>query len=364
MTNDLIYWNAIALTAKIGPRRFKKLYNYFPDMQTAFSASFSDLLAAGLEEKIAQEFLLRRNEINPETEWQKIETEKLRLLTIGNEKYPRLLKEIYSPPPVLYYQGEISAEDEFPIAVVGTRKFTPYGKQVTEQIVTELARNGIAIVSGLALGIDALAHEAALNVRGRTIAVLGSGLDRENIYPVHNRYLAQKIANSGGLVLSEYPIGTLPLKQNFPARNRIVSGLSLGALVIEAPEDSGALITARHALEQNREVFAVPGNINSKTAAGPNQLIKLGAKPVTSAADILETLDLTQATDFIANQKIIPESPEEEKILARLSTEPIHIDELARSSGLPIQNLTSCLTIMEMKGKIKNLGSMMYVLSR
>ena len=333
-------------------------------METAFNASISELKQAQIEEKIASEFVLKRAEINPQQEWEKLEKEKISLLTIKNENYPYLLKELYTPPPLLYYRGQLSSNDEFPIAVVGTRKFTPYGKQATEEITIELAKNGITIVSGLALGIDAIAHNTTLQNHGRTIAVLGSGLDNQNIYPTHNRYLAQKIIDSGGLVVSEYPISTLPLKQNFPARNRIVSGLSLGTLVIEAPEASGALITARHSLDQNREVFAVPGNINSKTAAGPNNLIKMGAKAVTSALDILETLDLTQATDFIENQKIVPDSPEEETLLNHLTREPIHIDELARAANLGMPEVTSTLTMMEMKGKVKNLGNMNYVLAR
>ena len=364
MQPDLIYWNAIAQINKIGPKRFKKLYNHFPNMETAFRASLSELIQSGLEEKIASEFILRRQEIDPETEWQKLEKEQIKIITVKDEKYPKLLKEIYTPPPILYYKGVLSNNDEFPIAVVGTRKFTPYGKQVTEQIVGELAQNGITIISGLALGIDAIAHQAALDANGRTIAILGSGIDFKSIYPTHNRYLFQKIIETDGLVATEYPINTLPLKQNFPARNRIVSGLSLGTLVVEAPEESGALITARHALDQNREVFAVPGSINSRNSMGPNNLIKMGAKTVTNASDILETLDLTQATDFIANQKIIPESKEEEIILNLLSHEPIHVDEITRKSNLSIQSVTSVLTIMEMKGKVKNLGGMNYILAR
>jgi len=364
MPSDLIFWNAIALTNKIGPKRFKKLYNYFPSMEAAFKASVSELCQAQIQEKIASEFILKRSEINPEKEWERLEKDNIKIITIKHDNYPKLLKEIYTPPALLYYRGQLSQNDEFPIAIVGTRKFTSYGKQVTEEITRELVQNGITVVSGLALGIDALAHHTTLNNQGRTIAVLGSSIDSSNIYPAHNRFLSQKIIETGGLVLCEYPLDTLPLKQNFPARNRIVSGLSLGTLVIEAPETSGALITARHSLDQNREVFAVPGNINARNSIGPNNLIKMGAKAITCARDILETLDLTQATDFIENQKIIPESPEEEILLPLLSREPIHIDELARSSKLPVHSITSTLTIMEMKGKVKNLGHMNYVLAR
>lgn len=363
-SNDLIFWNAIAQIPKIGPARFKKIYNYFENMETAFRASVSDLIEAGVEEKIALEFIGYRPQINPHQEWEKLEKENIKIITIKDGDYPPLLKEIYNPPALLYYKGNISANDEFAIAAVGTRKITDYGKQVTQEIVKELARNSLTIVSGLALGVDGLAHQSTIEVKGRTIAVLGSGLDAQNIYPTHHRYLSQKIIEAGGAIITEYPVGTLPLKQNFPNRNRIISGLSLGTLVIEAAEDSGALITAKYALDQNREVFAVPGSIHSKTSAGPNNLIKMGAKPVTCAADILDTLNLTQAAEFIESKKIVPDTKEEEVLLRYLSKEPIHIDELVRQSNLGTAAVASTLTMMEMKGKVRNLGSMMYVLAR
>jgi DNA processing protein len=216
----------------------------------------------------------------------------------------------------------------------------------------------------LALGIDALAHSSALEANGITVAVLGSGIGNEHIYPAENRYLAQKIASQGGAVVSEFPISMLPLKHNFPIRNRIVSGLSLGTLVIEAGLDSGALITARLALEQNREVFAVPGNIYNPSSAGPNSLLRMGAKLVTSAADILEALNLSQAVTFIETKKIIPETKEEEALLKLLSKEPTHIDKLIRESGLEAAKINSTLLMMEIKGQVRNLGGANYVLAR
>jgi DNA processing protein len=258
----------------------------------------------------------------------------------------------------------LEAFDGFTLAVVGARKYSTYGAQVTEKLIRELAFNKLTIVSGMALGIDTLAHTAAINAGGKTIAVIGSGLDQQNIYPSQNRYLADKIQAHGGLILSEYPIGTMPLKHHFPQRNRIISGLSSATLVIEAAEKSGALITAFHALEQNREVFAVPGSIYSGTSEGTNRLISMGAKLVTSAKDIIETLNLADAASYIENKKVIADTNEEKLILDRLSYEAIHIDELKQLTKLDTSIINSTLTIMEMKGMVKNLGNMQYVLSR
>ena len=211
-------------------------------------------------------------------------------ITLKDKNYPQLLKEIYDPPQTLYVNGQLKAVEKYPLAVVGTRKISSYGQQITQSLVKALARAGLTIISGLALGVDGLAHQATLDVGGRTIAVLGSSLDI--IYPPSHEKLAQRIVESDGAIISEYPPKTRPSKWTFPARNRIVAGLSLGVLVIEAPKRSGALITARFALDQGREVFAVPGSIYNKNSAGCHLLIKLGAKPVTKPEDILESFNL------------------------------------------------------------------------
>ena len=283
-------------------------------------------------------------------------------ISINDQKYPKILKEIYSPPKVLYFLGNPEILEGINLAVVGTRKPTAYGRQATFEIVRGLAQNGLTIVSGLALGIDALAHQACLEAGGKTIAVLGSGLDV--IYPRANYFLSQKILKNNGCIISEYPAGTEPQKYHFPQRNRIISGLSLGTLIVEAPLDSGALITGKYALDQNREVFAVPGSIYSENSAGPNNLIKMGAKTVTEAKDILETLNIQMAENFMANQKIIADSREEEVLLKFLSKEPQHIDKIIEESKLESSIVNSTLTLMEMKGKVKNLGGMNYVLGR
>lgn len=362
--DDLKYWLALSQFYKFGPVKFKRLKNYFPDMASAFSATAKEMLAAGLDEKTAEEFIIFRRQIEPDKLIEDLAREKIKVLTIDDPAYPKLLKQIYDPPFILYYQGDLSAFNDFMLAVVGTRKYTGYGKQVTEKLVKGLVANNLTIVSGLATGIDTLAHSAAVDAGGRTVAVLASGLDRQNIYPSQNRYLADKIASRGGLILSEYPLGVMSLRHHFPQRNRIISGLSLATLVIEAGEKSGALITARHALEQNRDVFAIPGSIYSQSSTGTNGLIKMGAKLIAGAADIMETLNLTDAASYIENKKIIPESAEEELIFKQLSYEPVHVDELVNLTKLDTSIINSTLTLMEMKGIVKNLGGMNYVLAR
>ena len=362
--DDLKYWLAFSQFYKFGPIKFKRLKNHFPDLATAYGALLKDYLQAGIEEKVAQEFIIYRHGLELNKLLDNLAKEKISIITIDDPAYPELLKQIYAPPFILYYRGQIEAFDGYLLAVVGARKFSHYGQQVTQKLVTELVLNNLTIVSGLALGIDTLAHSATMEAGGKTIAVLGSGLDRQNIYPVQNRYLADKIISSSGIVMSEYPIGTMPLKHHFPQRNRLISGLSNATLVIEAGEKSGALITAMHALEQNREVYAVPGSIYSPVSEGANRLIKMGAKPVTCAKDIIENLNLKDAASYIENKKIIPESAEEELILERLSYEPLHIDELKQLTKLDTSVINSTLTIMEMKGIVKNLGNMQYVLAR
>lgn len=364
LMDELKYWVSLSHFPKFGPVRFKRIKQYFPSIKEAWTASLAELKQAKIEEKIAEEFISVRTTINPDSLMEKLLKENIKIVTIEDKNYPKLLSKIYDPPQLLYYKGHLKTANEFTLAVVGSRKYSSYGKQVTEQLVKDLSTNNLTIVSGLALGIDSLAHEAVLDVHGKTIAVLGSGLDRENIYPSQNRYLANKIIASEGIVFSEFPLGSLPLKHHFPQRNRLISGLSLGVLVIEAGFKSGSLITANHALEQNREVFAVPGNIYSPNSAGTNHLIKQGAKLVSSTNDIIETLNLTQIVSYINNKKIIPDSPEEEKILTVLTYEPIHIDDLIYLTKLDTAITNSTLVVMEMKGMVKNLGNMQYVLTR
>jgi len=287
------YFNAFNVIGGIGPIAFKKLLDYFKTLESAWQADFAELTKAELNRSIVEKIIEQRPKINPDFEMERLEKEGVELITIQDKNYPILLKEIYAPPALLYIRGKIPSEDSIGLGVVGSRQLSLYGQQTTPPLTAKLAQAGITIISGLAKGIDTLAHQAALEAGGRTVAVLGCGIDDKSVYPYSNRQLAERIAKSGGAVISEFPIGAQPLPQHFPQRNRIISGLSKGILVIEATKRSGALITARDALEQNRDVFAVPGSVFSQNSFGPNNLIKMGAKLVSHADDILQEFNLT-----------------------------------------------------------------------
>ena len=283
----------------------------------------------------------------------------VRAITWHADEYPARLKEIYDPPPVLFVKGELLPEDERSVAVVGTRKPTAHGRESAYQITYDLARSGVTIVSGLALGIDGEAHRAALEAGQRTVAVLGSGTD--TIYPREHAKLAGEILQVGALI-SEHPLGTRPNAQNFPRRNRIMSGMTLGTLVVEANERSGALLTANHALEQDREVFAVPGYIFSPKSRGTNKLIKdSGAKLVASAADVLEELNLSSIGEQIEMTALFPQDESESEVLRYVTYDPIHIDEIIRASGQNISTVSSVMAMMELKGLVRQVGGMNYI---
>ena len=359
------YFHAFNLfNERIGPMRYKKMLGYFGSLQQAWTnGGEQNFISAGLEEELARDIVARRPQMDLDKELAKLNKENISVITILDENYPKLLKEIHDPPYIMYIKGTLKSEDEFAIAVVGTRKLSTYGQQVASSLARELAQTGLTIVSGLALGIDTLAHLAALEQRTRTIAVVGSSLDRFSIFPPQNRSLAEKITQNGAL-LSEYPMGSAALPHHFPARNRIISGLSLGAVIVEAPQKSGAMITANHALSQNREVFAVPGSIFSDNSSGPNNLIKMGAKLVSSAQDILEELNLKNLASNIAVAKIAPDNEQEAMILKILSHDPQPVDLIVQETKMSAAVVGATLSLMEMKGKIKNLGGAQYVLAR
>lgn len=363
LSENTKYLVALSHFPKFGPARLKRILANFTDLENAFRAKTSELTNAGIEKPIAEEFVAARNNIDPDSLLERLERENIKIMDLTHNSYPQLLAQIYDPPQILYYRGSMIRE-EYAIAAVGSRKFSAYGASAVESIVRGLCRQKLTIISGLALGVDSLAHNIVLQEKCRTIAVIGSGLDRQSIYPASNRYLADKIAGTGGAVISEFPLGTPPLKFNFPQRNRVISGLSLGTLVIEAAARSGALITARFAIEQGREVFAVPGSIYSPTSEGPNILISQGAKLVRNAEDIIESLNLQQINDFIKTQEIIPDTDEERLILGSISHEPKYINEIIALTKLDIKIINSTLIIMEMKGMIKNVGNGQYVLGR
>jgi DNA processing protein len=285
----------------------------------------------------------------------------IQVLTWDDEGYPSRLKEIDQPPPILYLRGELTAEDSWAVAVVGTRRVTAYGRQVTEELASYLAQNGVTVVSGLARGVDAIAHQAALKAGGRTLAVMGNGVDR--IYPPEHRALAEQILASGAL-LSDYAPGTPPESANFPPRNRLISGLSLAVVVVEAGETSGALITAQFAVDQGREVFAVPGNILAPQSKGTNRLIQQGAHPLLSARDVLETLNLTRVSEQRLVRKVLPTDSVEAQVLNVLAHEPLHVDEIRNQTGLPIERVSATLVMMELKGMVRQVGGMNYVAVR
>jgi len=284
----------------------------------------------------------------------------IKTILIEDKNYPKLLKEISDPPKILYYLGEIKA-DESSFAIVGTRRFSSYGKQVALEIAGDLAEAGLTIVSGLAPGIDTFCHQAVIERNRRTIAVLGTGIDERSIYPQSNLKLSQRILETGGCLISEYPPGTPGSQFTFPQRNRIISGLSLGVLVVESKEKSGALITAEWAKKQGRKVFAVPGPIHSSNSKGPHYLIKNGAKLVENANDILVELNLP-LKEMV--KEFIGETLEENLILEALKEEALYIDKIIEKTKLSAPTIASTLAILEIKGKVRNLGGSVFALTR
>ncbi len=359
---QLKYWLAFSRIRGIGRVRFSLLETHFDSMEAAWAASEAELRAAGLDRRTIRAVSDGRREVVPDAEAEKLLKSGVSALTWHDDDYPARLKEIYDLPPLIYVKGNLIPDDERSVAVVGTRNPSHYGRQVTEQLVYDIASAGVTIVSGLARGVDGIAHRAALDAGQRTIAVLGSGLDI--IYPREHTNLSERVVDNGALV-SEHALGTRPDARNFPRRNRIMSGMTLGTLVIEAGLRSGALITARQALEENREVFAVPGSIFSSTSEGTNRLIReSAAKLVTTCEDILEELNLSSVTRQIEMAALFPEDENEAELLRYITFDPIHVDEVCRSSGRSAPDVSSTLAMMELKGLVKQVGGMNYVRMR
>ncbi len=351
MDSKKIYANALNQSPQIGPASLKKIKEYFGSFEKGWRTPLESLKKI-TGNKDLKEF---RKDIDPEEEIRVLEKTEIRILL--KEEFPSLLLETPVPPEILYIKGSLPPENQIHLAVVGTRKLSSYGKDACEKIVSGLKDYGMIIVSGLALGIDAIAHKTALANKLKTVAVLGSGLENGVIYPRANCRLSEQIVENGGCLISEYPFKMKAAIFAFPQRNRIVAGLSSGTLVIEAPERSGALITAFMALEYNREVFAVPGSIFSPNSKGANNLLKLGALPVTTSDDILRALGIEPK-----NQTTVAELlPMEAKVVAFLY-EPTDRDELIRKSGMPAKEINPLLTQMEIKGIIKESGVLSYKL--
>jgi len=349
---DYRHWIALSMLPDVGPILSRQLLSVFETPERIFDAEINDLLSV---EGIG---IHRARNIKAFSSWQVVdnqievmEKKGIKAVGLSEPTYPEMLKQIEDAPVILYMKGTIQPEDRYAIAIVGSRKPSSYGISVAERLSEELASMGFTIVSGMARGIDAISQKGALRVGGRTVAVLGSGLDVP--YPPENKGLMDKIAGSG-CVISEFPLGTAPDRENFPRRNRLISGLSFGVLVVEATSDSGTLITAGYALEQGREVFVVPGNITSPNSEGTNKLIKKGAILTRNAEDIVEELSPVLKGFIRVKEKVKIEVTDEEGSLCELlSGEPKHIDSIARESGLPASKVLGILLGLELKGAVR-----------
>jgi len=357
MADDRKFWIGFNLVRGIGAVRFQQILSYFGDLSAAWQAPLDIFRQAGLPERALANLAQLRAEIDLDAYYESIIESGVSVLTLPDGDYPRLLKDIDQAPPVLYIRGTLTAADEFAVAMVGTRKVSAYGQQITRDASTFLAGHGLTIVSGLARGVDALAHQSALKAGGRTIAVLGSGVDV--IYPPEHRKLADAIIENGA-VISDYPLGTQPEGINFPPRNRIISGLSLATIVVEAGDRSGALITADFALEQGRDIFAVPGNVLSPVSRGTNRLIQNGAYAMVSPQDVLDALDLSEVEAIKTARQILPADAIEASILQALDFEPIHVDDICQATGMAVEKVSAALTMMELKGMVQHVGGMRY----
>lgn len=357
--SELKYWLGFNYVSGIGPAKIQALLGAFGSLELAWKAPDYELSRLGIENRAIQSLNEVRGVFDLDDYTRRVEESGVKVLTWESDDYPELLREIPAAPPLIFVRGSLEPVDRWSVAVVGTRRLTAYGRQITRDLVAGLARNGITVVSGLARGIDAVAHRAALEEGGRTIAVMACGIDK--VYPPEHRDLAHQIVDGHGAIISDYPFGSEPESAHFPARNRLISGLSLGVLVVEAGEKSGALITSRFALEQNREVFAVPGNINSPVSVGTNNLIQQGSKLVTRVEDILEELNLKMVAELAMANVVLPETAEEAALISQLSSQPLHVDELGRLTGLPSSLVSSTLTMMELKGMVQQVGGMNYI---
>lgn len=357
MTEDQ-YLTAVYSFNYFGPQRVNLLLKFFKSAKNIWLTTPEKLIETGLSNEKVISFEKYRNNFDIKIYFEKLKKLEIKVVTFLDDNYPQNLEGIDGAPLVLYYKGTLKKNDINSVAIVGSRKMTSYGREVAELFSGQLANFGVTIISGLARGIDTVAHKACLANGGRTIAVLGNGLD--SVYPSENIFLANEIIKNGGAIISEYPLGYPALPVNFAIRNRIVSGLSTAVIVIEGAEKSGTLITASNAAEQSKTVFTIPGQITSPLSYVPLFLLKNGAKIATSPKDIMEELDFNLKINPEEVEKVMPDTPEQEKILEILSNEPLHMDELVRISKMPTSVISARLTIMEMKGMVKNMGRGIY----
>ncbi|HSX19427.1 MAG TPA: DNA-processing protein DprA [Candidatus Saccharimonadales bacterium] len=354
---DLPYWVATSAIGGVGTATFSTLLKKFKTLKKFWEADSKVIEKLKLDSRTKQSILEFRTKVDPQVYLNTVYERGIKVVSLIEGDYPANLRQILGAPKVLYIKGSILKSDDLALGVVGARYATSYGRQITEKFVYDLVAAGLTIVSGMARGIDSVAHRAALAAGGRTIAVLGSGVDL--VYPPENKGLYEQIIKNGAVV-SEFPLGFPSVPSNFPARNRIISGLSLGVLVTEAAVDSGSLITAGQAAEQSREVFAVPGPVNSKMSAGVNNLIKEGVHVATEVGDILDVLDIERKRASITvndERSTINLSKDEQRIFDLLDGQTKHIDVIARESKLKIDKVSSSLSMLEMKGAVKNYGA-------
>ncbi|KKQ36748.1 MAG: protecting protein DprA protein [Candidatus Woesebacteria bacterium GW2011_GWA1_37_7] len=355
---NIKYLTALAAFPDFGPKRTELLIKYFGSPKKAWEADPEELLKIGLKNDMVLKFGRFRKNFAIVDYFGRLDKLGIRVLAKDDKEYPLNLTELDDAPLVLYIRGKLKVSDVNAIAIVGARKMTSYGREVAYKFASDLAGLGITIVSGLALGIDAVAHKGALEAGGRCIAVIASALD--NITPSSNYHLAVEIVKRGGAVISEAPLGTEVFRSSFPIRNRIVSGLSKAVIVVEGARKSGTLLTASHAADQGRSVFAIPGQITSPMSEAPLYLIQNGAKMAISVNDILEELNLQLKVDRAEVERLMPKTQEEAKLLEIISNEPMHLDNIGRITGLNVSDISARLTVMELKGLVKNIGGGVY----
>ena len=366
MDEECRYFIGFSVFPGIGPVRFQLLLSYFGSAAAAWHASEKDLVSIHLSPSLCASFIAFRKTFSIDAYIEQLEKEHVISIPLTHPHYPKLLHEISDAPFVLYVKGKTTTPIDMhrTIAIVGTRRATSYGRDVTKTLVRDFVAAGCTIVSGMAYGIDAVAHETAIEREGKTIAVLGCGVDV--CAPAENRHIYDAIATGGyGAIVSEMPLGLRPSKRLFPARNRIISGLSRAVVVVEGAEDSGALITARYAAEQGRDVFAVPGAITSPMSRAPAKLIRDGAQMIESAGDVLSSLGLANSARSDNNKKtyVVAGDSQEQKILAVLSQESLHIDALIVATGLTAREVTASITVLELGGRIKDIGGNVYAIN-
>lgn len=363
MRDNKTYWVALNRVQQIGNTRLQHLLDYFGSAKAAWHASTAQLRDAGLNGQALKHLSDAQQSMNIDQEWERVKKSGVQVITIQEDAYPPNLREIPDPPMMLYVRGNLLPTDVRALGIVGTRRATRYGSDAANRMAYWLAGNEITIISGMAHGIDAAAHQGALDAGGRTFAVMGCGIDI--IYPREHDHLARRIAAQGAII-SELPLGMPPTGSNFPRRNRLISGLALGVMIAEAPERSGALITAEAALEQGRDVFAIPANIFNPMGTGSNKLIQDGAKLVMRAQDVLDELQITYTEREIRTQteQIAPENDLETTLLNLLDSEPMHVDDLIRQTGIEPSQVMATLAILELKGLAQSVGHMQYCLAR